>query len=98
MSIGGDSNFDLGGFLGNVAGLLHVTEQSDYPRSVVNLEQIMGGPSDEDVRTLVERVRDKPLMEGRRRNLVVDREPSFSFIPGLVNDSTCLPVDCSHES
>ena len=51
--------------------------QSDYPRSVVNLEQIMDAVSDEDVRTLFESARHEALMERRRRNLVVDREPSF---------------------
>ena len=39
--------------LGNVAGLYDVTGQSDYPRSVVNLEQIMDAWSDDDIRTLV---------------------------------------------
>ena len=34
----------------NVAVLRDVTEQSDYPRNVVNLEQIMDAPSGEDVR------------------------------------------------
>ena len=44
--------------LGIVAGLFDVTGQSDYPRSVVNLEQIMDARSDEDVRNLVESARD----------------------------------------
>ena len=76
MSIGGDSRFTLVD-LGNVAGMFDVTGQSDYPRSVVNLEQIMDGPSDEDVRTLVESALCEALMERRPWNLVVDREPSF---------------------
>ena len=62
--------------LGNVAGLCDATGQSDYPRSLVNLEQITDAPSDEDVRTLVESARDQALMERRRRNLVFDRELS----------------------
>ena len=33
--------------------------------------------SDDDIRTLVESARDQALMERRRRNLVVNREPSF---------------------
>ena len=37
----------------------------------------MDALSDEDVRTLAESARDEALMERRRRNLVVDREPSF---------------------
>ena len=60
-----------------MAGLCDVTGQSDYQRSVVNLEQIMDAPSDEDVRKLVESAREEALMERRRLNLVVDREPSF---------------------
>ena len=63
--------------MGNAAGLSDVTGQSEHPRSVVHLEQIMDAPSDEDVRSLVESARDEALMERRRRNLVVDREPSF---------------------
>ena len=65
--------------LGNVAGLSDVTGQPDYLRNVANQEQIMVAPSDEDVQTLVESAREDALMERRRRNLVVDREPS-SFI------------------
>ena len=60
-----------------MAGLFDVTGQSDCPRCVVNLVQIMDAPSNEDLRTLVEYARDEALMERRRRNLVVDREPSF---------------------
>ena len=74
--------------LGIVVGLYDVTGDSDYPRNVVNLEQIMDAPSDEDVRTLVESARDEALMERPRRNLVVNCEPSF-FFPGLVNNWTC---------
>ena len=76
MSTGGDSSFVLED-LGKVACLSNVTGQSDYRRWVVNLEQIMDVPSDGDVRTLVESVRDEPLMVRRRQNLVVDREPFF---------------------
>ena len=38
--------------LGSAAGLHDVTGHSDYPRSVVNMEQIMDVLSEEDVRTL----------------------------------------------
>ena len=70
VSSGGGSKFLLED-LGNVAGLFDVTGQSDYPRSVVNLDQIMDALSNEDVRTLVESERDEALMERRRRNLMV---------------------------
>ena len=43
MSIGGDSRL-IREDLRNVVGLFDVTEQSDYPRSVVDLEQIMDAP------------------------------------------------------
>ena len=76
VSIGGDSRFILEN-LGNVAGLFDVTGQSDYPRSVVYLEQIMDAPSDDAIRRVAESARDEALMDRRRRNLVVDREPSF---------------------
>ena len=76
--IGGDSSLILEE-LGNVAGLSDLTGQPAYLRNVVNQEQVMDAPSDEDVQTLVESARDDALMERRRRNLVVDREPS-SFI------------------
>ena len=79
LSIGGDSRLLLED-LGSVAGLYDVTGQSDCPRNVVNLAQIMDAPSDEDARTLVETARDEALMERRRWNLVVNREPSFSFL------------------
>ena len=76
MSIGGGSRLFLGD-LGGVAGLYDVMGQSDYPRNVVNQEQIMAAPSYEDVRTIVESARDEALMERHRRNLAVNREPSF---------------------
>ena len=80
MSIGGDSRFIPGG-LGNAAGFFDVARQSDYPRSVVSLQQIMDAPSKQDVRSSVESAREEALMERRRRNLVVDREPSvFHFL------------------
>ena len=40
----------------------------------------MDVPSEEDVRTLIESARDEALMERRRRNLVVNREPSLFFV------------------
>ena len=79
MSIGGDSRLMLEG-LGSVAGLYDVTGQSDYPRNVVNLEQIMDALRNEDVRTLVESARGEALMERRRQKLVVIREPPFFFL------------------
>ena len=40
--------------LGSIAGIHDdVAVQSGYPRKVVNLEQIMGGPNDEDVLMLL---------------------------------------------
>ena len=48
VSTGGDSRFILED-LGNVAGLFDVAVQSDYPRSIVNLSQIMDASSNEDV-------------------------------------------------
>ena len=61
VNIGGDSGLILEG-LGNVAGLFDVTGESDFPRSVVDLGQIMDAPSNEDVRALVECARDGALM------------------------------------
>ena len=88
MSIGGGSED-----LGNVAGLFDVTGQSDYPRSVVNLEQVMDAPSD-DIRTLVDARRLWwNAVAGILWSIVC---PPSSF-PGLVTDWTCLRVDCSHE-
>ena len=60
-----------------MAGLYDVTVQSDCPRNVVKLEQIMDAPSGDDIWTLVESARGESLMEPRRLNLVVNREPSF---------------------
>ena len=51
----------------------------DYPRGVVNLEQFMDALGDEDVRALVEAALEEALVEQRRRDLAVDREPS-SFL------------------
>ena len=51
--IGGDSSLILEE-LGNVAGLSDLTGQPDHLRKVVNQEQMMDAPSDEDVQTLVE--------------------------------------------
>ena len=70
LSIGGDSRFILGD-LGNVGPLFDVTGQSDCPRTVLNMEQIMDAPGKEDVLSSIE-------LERRRLNLVVDREPSSS--------------------
>ena len=78
MSIGDNSRLILKG-LGKVAGLYDVTGQSDHPRNVVNLEQIMDGPSDDDIRTLVESARDEALIEHRRPNSVVNLELSISI-------------------
>ena len=74
--------------MGNVGGLFNVTGQSDYPRSVVNLEQIMDAPSNEDVRTLVESAREEALMERRCWNLAVDREP-FIFLDWRTSRLAC---------
>ena len=60
-----------------MAGVCDVTIQSDCPRNVVKLEQIMDASSDDDIWTLVESARGESLMEPRRLNLVVNREPSF---------------------
>ena len=73
-SIGGDSCMILKD-LGDVAGLLDVTGQLDCPRSVIDLEQIMGAPSDEDVQALVASASDETLVERRRRNFAADRDP-----------------------
>ena len=68
VSIGGDPRFS--GNLDSVAGLYDVAEQSGYPRNVVNLEQSMDAPSDQDVRTLVESSRGESQSEHGRRDLV----------------------------
>ena len=65
--------------MGSAAGSYDVTDVADDPRSVVDLEQIMDAPSGEDILTPVESARGEPLVERRRRNLVVNREPSFFF-------------------
>ena len=62
VSIRGGSRFILED-LGSAVGLFDVTEQSDNSRSVVNLQQIMSAPSQEDVRSLVEAARDEALMD-----------------------------------
>ena len=49
-----------------------VTSLADCPRRVINLEQLMDAPSDEDVRTPVGSAPGEALMERRRRNLVVN--------------------------
>ena len=46
-------------------------------RNVVNLEQITDAPSKDEVPSLIESAREEALMERRRQNLVVNREPSF---------------------
>ena len=56
----------------------------------------MDAPSKEDVRSLIVSAREEALVKRRRRNLVSIVSPPLSF-PGLVNDSTWLRVDCSHE-
>ena len=57
--------------LGNVAGLYDVTGQSGYPRSIINVEQIMDAPpSDDDIRTLVESARGEALIDRRRQNIL----------------------------
>ena len=75
VSIGGGFSAHSG-VLGNVAGMFDVTGQSDYPRGVVHLEQIMDAPSNEDVRFLIVSAREVALVKRRCRNIVVDREPS----------------------
>ena len=40
---------------GSVGGLYEVTGESGNSRNVVNLERIMDAPSDDDIRTLVNR-------------------------------------------
>ena len=57
----GDSRFIVED-LGNVAGLCDVTVQSDCPRNVVKVEQIVDAPSDDDIRTVVESARDEALI------------------------------------
>ena len=66
--------------LGSAANLYGVTRLSGYLRSVVNPKHIMDARSDEDVQSLVGFGED--LVERRRRNLVVSREPSF-FLPWI---------------
>ena len=60
--------------MGNIVGKYDVTGQSGYPRNVVNLEEIMDVPSDNDIRTLVESARDDCLIEHRRQHLLVNCE------------------------
>ena len=96
VSIGGASRL-IWEDLGKVAGLYDVTVQSDCPRNVVNFEQIMDAPNDGAIRTRVESARGESLMDGRRLNLVINRDPSF-LMSWTVNDSTCLRVDCCQES
>ena len=71
MNIGGDSRLILED-LGTVAGLYDVTIQSGYPRNVVNER-----PEWYDILTLIEYARGDSLVERRRLNLVVNREPWF---------------------
>ena len=52
--------------------------RSDHPRNVVNLNQTMDAPNDDDMRTFVGSARDGTLLERRRRNLMTSREASFS--------------------
>ena len=87
QAFGGDSCVILKD-LGDVADLLDVTGQLDCPQSVIDLEQIMGAPSDEDVQALVASASDEALVERRRRNLAADRDPP-SFLSWR--------VDCSRE-
>ena len=82
--------------LGDVAGLLDVTGQLDCPRSVIDLEQIMGAPSDEDVQALVASASDEALVERRRRNFAADRDPP-SFLSWTGWRLDLLRVDCSRE-
>ena len=63
-----------------MVGSFDVTGQSDSPRQrLFNWEQIMDAPSGEDERSLIVSAREEALVERRRQNTVVDREPS-SFI------------------
>ena len=92
VSIGGGSSLILEDF--GQCCVCDVTGLADCPRRVINLEQLMDAPSDEDVRTLVGSSRGEALMERRRRNLVVNRELLVSFLR-VVKNWTCLPVHCS---
>ena len=71
MSIGGDSGLIVKD-VGNAGGWCDVTGQANRPRTVVNLEQI------KVIRPLVESVCVEAVLDRRRRNLVVSRDPSFS--------------------
>ena len=63
--------------LDRTAVLYDVTSLGDCTRCVVNMEQFMGALGDEDVRALVESAREGALVERRRRDLAVDREPAL---------------------
>ena len=62
-----------------MAGLRDVTVESNYPRNVVKLEQIVDAPSGYDIRALVESARGEALMDRRRLNLVVHRKTFVLF-------------------
>ena len=59
--------------MGGAAGSYDVTDVADDPRSVVDLEQIMDAPSDEDILTPVESARGEAQMN------VVAQSRTFVF-------------------
>ena len=65
--------------LGSAAFRYNDTGQSDYPRNVVNLNQTMDAPSDDDMRTFVGSACEEALLERRRRHLMTSRKLSFSL-------------------
>ena len=67
----------------NTAGFYDVARQSGYPRNVVNLQEILDTPSDDDIRTLVESARDEAPSEYRRGGPEANCDLSGSiFRPG----------------
>ena len=82
---------------GSVAGLYDVTGQSDFTRNIVNLEQMMFAPSVDDISTLVESAVTRLCLNVLAVKLWSVTNFRFPF-PGLVNDLTCLRLDCCHVS
>ena len=70
--ISGDKSRMILNELGNVAGLYDVSGQSGYPRNVVNLDQTVDAPRNDDTRMLVESALEEALIEHRRWNPVVN--------------------------
>ena len=77
VSIGAKSRMILRDW-STVAGLYDVTGRLSVRETVVNLQQIMDAPSDDDFRTVVESARDDDLIERRRWNPVVHCESSVT--------------------